>query len=56
VGSAISATIIGTILQITGSYFLIFAMASSTYIVVWIIIELMIPKIQPLEFEINLEI
>jgi len=51
VGGAISATVIGCILEITGSYFLIFAMASSAYIIAWLIIKLMIPEIKPLKFE-----
>jgi MFS transporter, ACS family, hexuronate transporter len=48
VGGAISAALIGSILQATGSYFLIFAMASSAYILAWIIIKLFIPEIKPI--------
>ena len=50
-GGAISATVIGAILEFTGSYFLIFAMASSAYITAWLILKLMIPEICPLVFE-----
>jgi len=46
VGGAISATIIGIILEATGSYFLIFAIASCAYLVAWSIIKLMIPEIK----------
>jgi ACS family hexuronate transporter-like MFS transporter len=48
VGGAISATMIGAILELTGSYFLIFALASSAYITAWLILKLMIPDIKPL--------
>jgi ACS family hexuronate transporter-like MFS transporter len=48
IAGAISATVIGTILEATGSYFIVFAMASSAYLIAWIIIKLMIPEIKPL--------
>lgn len=51
VGGAISATVIGSVLEITGSYFIIFAMASRAYIIAWLIIKLMIPEIKLLKFE-----
>jgi ACS family hexuronate transporter-like MFS transporter len=51
VGGAISATIIGAILEFTGSYFLIFALASSAYLLAWLILKLMIPEIGPLVLE-----
>jgi MFS transporter, ACS family, hexuronate transporter len=49
VSGAISATVIGTILEVTGSYFIIFAMASSAYLIAWLILKLMIREIKPLE-------
>ncbi len=48
---AISATAIGTILEVTGSYFIVFAMASSAYILAWLILKIMIPEIKPLNLE-----
>jgi ACS family hexuronate transporter-like MFS transporter len=51
VSGAISATVIGSILEATGSYFIIFAIASSTYIIAWLILKLMIPEIKPLEID-----
>jgi ACS family hexuronate transporter-like MFS transporter len=50
VGGAISATVIAAILEFTGSYFLIFALASSAYLIAWLIIKLMIPEITPLYY------
>lgn len=46
IGGAISATIIGSILELTGSYVLIFAMASCAYLAAWTILKLMIPEIR----------
>lgn len=48
IGGIISAPIIGNILDVTGSYVLIFGMASSVYLAAWLIIMLMIPEIKPL--------
>jgi MFS transporter, ACS family, hexuronate transporter len=50
VGGTISAIVIGSILQDTGSYFIIFSMAGSVNIICWLIIKLMIPQIKPLIF------
>jgi MFS transporter, ACS family, hexuronate transporter len=52
VGGAISATVIGTVLELTGSYFLIFAIAGSAYLVAWLTIKLMIPEIKPLNYNV----
>lgn len=46
IGGAISATIIGSILELTGSYVLIFAMASCAYLAAWTILKLMIQEIR----------
>ncbi|MFZ4724761.1 MAG: MFS transporter [Paludibacter sp.] len=48
VGGAISASVIGLVLELTNSYLLIFAMAGSVYIIAWTIIKLMIPEIKPI--------
>jgi ACS family hexuronate transporter-like MFS transporter len=48
-GGAISATVIGTLLEITGSYVIVFAMASSAYIFAWLIIKVIIPEIKPIK-------
>ena len=48
-GGALSASFVGLILESTGSYFLIFLVASSVYIVNWLILKLSIKEIKPLE-------
>jgi MFS transporter, ACS family, hexuronate transporter len=47
VGGALSASFVGFILDATGSYFLIFAIASLVYMGNWIIIRIFIPEIKP---------
>ena len=47
-GGALSASFVGYILEATGSYFLIFAIASSVYVLNWIIIKIFIPEIKPI--------
>jgi len=49
VGGALSATFVGLLLETTGSYFLIFLVASSVYMINWIILKLSIKKIVPIE-------
>jgi ACS family hexuronate transporter-like MFS transporter len=41
----LAASAVGWVLQLTGSYFLIFAIAGSTYLVAWGILKVMIPRI-----------
>ncbi len=48
IGGVLAASFVGLILDTTGSYFLIFAIASSVYIMNWIIIKLFIPEIKPI--------
>ncbi len=50
VGGALSATFVGLLLESTGSYFLIFLIASSVYMVNWLILKLFIRQIKPIEF------
>lgn len=50
VGGALSATFIGLILETTNSYFLIFFVASSVYMINWLVLKLSIKKIIPIEF------
>ena len=47
-GGALSASFVGYILDKTGSYFLIFALASTVYIMNWLIIKIFIPEIKPI--------
>ena len=50
VGGALSASFVGLLLESTGSYFLIFVVASSVYMLNWIIIKVSIKKIKPIVF------
>jgi ACS family hexuronate transporter-like MFS transporter len=49
VGGALSASFVGFILETTNSYFIIFTMASTMYLVNWLIIKVFIPEIKPLQ-------
>jgi len=46
-GGALSASFIGLILENTGSYFLIFFIASSVYLINWVILKVFIKEIKP---------
>ena len=50
VGGALSASFVGLLLQNSGSYFLIFLVASSVYMINWLIIVLFIKTINPITF------
>lgn len=45
---AFSASFVGWLLQVTGSYALIFVLASSTYLIAWLLLKLFIKRIEPL--------
>lgn len=47
VGGALSAPFIGLLLDITGSYLIIFLVAGCVYFIAWLILKLMIPEIRP---------
>ncbi len=49
VGGALSASFVGFILETTNSYFIIFTLASTMYLVNWLIIKVFIPEIRPLQ-------
>lgn len=49
VGGALAASFVGLVLQITGSYFLIFLIASSVYMINWLILTIFIREIKPIE-------
>ena len=50
IGGALSAYFVGVLLEGTGSYFLIFVVASSVYLINWIILKISIKEIKPIEF------
>ncbi|MGF7077673.1 MFS transporter [Mucilaginibacter sp. UYCu711] len=49
IGGALAASFVGLILKFTGSYMPIFLIASTMYILAWLILKLMIPKISPIK-------
>ena len=48
VGGALAASFVGFLLDLTGSYMLIFGIAGTAYLLAWLILKLMIPRIEPL--------
>jgi ACS family hexuronate transporter-like MFS transporter len=51
VGGMLIAKVVGYLLQWTGSYFFVFLMAGSTYLIALLCIHLLAPKLSPVEFE-----
>jgi len=51
VWGALAVSFVGLVLEFTGSYFLIFAMAGSMYLLAWLILKIMIPKIATKEID-----
>lgn len=49
VGGALSASFVGLVLKLSDSYTPIFLIASTMYLLAWVILKIMIPKIQPIE-------
>lgn len=49
VGGALGASFVGLVLQISGSYTLIFLIASTMYLLAWLILKLMVPRIQQIK-------
>jgi MFS transporter, ACS family, hexuronate transporter len=49
IGGALGASFVGLVLQFTGSYMLIFLIASTMYLLAWLILKLMIPHIQQIK-------
>ncbi|MBU3028406.1 MFS transporter [Zobellia galactanivorans] len=48
IGGALSAAFVGVLLESTGSYFLIFMVASSVYMLNWLILRVFIKEIKPI--------
>ena len=48
VGGALAASFVGLMLEVTGSYMVIFAIAGTSYLMAWLILKLMIPRIEPI--------
>ncbi|PQJ72680.1 MFS transporter [Polaribacter butkevichii] len=49
IGGALAASFVGLVLDISGSYTLIFVIASSMYLLAWLILKIMIPQIKPID-------
>lgn len=52
IGGALSASFIGLVLEFSGSYMLIFLIASTMYLLAWLILKIGIPHIQQIKLEI----
>ena len=53
VGGIIFAPLVGLILHHTGSYFIVFAIASFAYLLAWMFLKIFIPKIEPLNMKVE---
>lgn len=51
VGGMLISYIVGSILQLSGSYVPIFFIAGSAYLAAWVIIQLLVPKLEPAPVE-----
>ena len=51
VGGMLISKIVGYILQFSGSYVPIFIIAASAYLVAWVVIQLLVPKLEPAPVE-----
>lgn len=49
IGGALASSFVGLMLEFTGSYTLIFAVASSMYLLAWLILRLFVPRIETLQ-------
>jgi len=53
IGGALAASLVGLVLEVTDSYFLILSVAGFSYLIAWMILKFMIPKIEPIEREME---
>ncbi len=51
VGGMLISKIVGYVLQWTGSYFIVFLMASSAYLIALLVIQVLAPKLEPAQFD-----
>jgi ACS family hexuronate transporter-like MFS transporter len=54
IGGIIFAPLVGFVLDATGSYYFVFAYASLSYLLVWFILKIFIPKIVPIQLKENI--
>jgi MFS transporter, ACS family, hexuronate transporter len=50
VGGALAASLVGLVLEYTNSYFIILSIAGFSYLIAWMILKYMIPKIELIKF------
>lgn len=48
-GGVVASSFVGLVLKFSGNYLFIFLLASTMYLLAWLILKLMIPKISPIE-------
>ena len=51
VGGMLISYVVGSILQLSGSYVPIFIIAGSTYLLAWVVIQLLVPNLEPAPVE-----
>ncbi len=51
VGGMLISTVIGLLLQATGSYVPVFLMAGSAYVLAWIVVQCLVPRMEPAVLE-----
>ena len=51
VGGALAASFVGLILKFSGSFTLIFLIASTMYLLAWLILRFMIPQIRQIKLQ-----
>ena len=51
IGGALAASLVGLVLEFTNSYFMILSIAGFSYLTAWLILKIMIPKIEPIKPE-----
>jgi ACS family hexuronate transporter-like MFS transporter len=51
VGGMLISKIVGYILQFSGSYVPIFIIAACTYLAAWLVVQLLVPKLEPARLE-----
>jgi ACS family hexuronate transporter-like MFS transporter len=52
VGGTIASPVVGLVLESTNSYFLILSVAGFSYLTAWLILKIMIRKIEPVSIKI----
>lgn len=51
VGGMLVSTAVGLLLQATGSYVLVFTLAGSAYLVAWVMVQMLVPRLEPVRLD-----